>query len=64
MVELLHAAGVPRDALALLHGAGETVGAALVADPRIAGVAFTGSTAVAQHHPRALAANGRRRSCR
>ena len=32
MVELLHEAGVPADALALLHGPGETVGAALVAD--------------------------------
>ena len=32
MVALLHEAGVPADALALLHGPGETVGAALVAD--------------------------------
>ena len=48
IVELLHAAGVPNDALALLHGPGETVGAALVADARTAGVCFTGSTAVAQ----------------
>ncbi|HET9820954.1 MAG TPA: proline dehydrogenase family protein, partial [Burkholderiaceae bacterium] len=54
-VALLHAAGVPADALALLHGAGETVGAALVADARTAGVAFTGSTAVAQAIARALA---------
>ena len=37
-VALLHEAGVPDDALALLHGPGETVGAALVADPRTAGV--------------------------
>ena len=44
-VALLHEAGVPADALALLHGPGETVGAALVADPRTAGVCFTGSTA-------------------
>jgi RHH-type proline utilization regulon transcriptional repressor/proline dehydrogenase/delta 1-pyrroline-5-carboxylate dehydrogenase len=55
-VELLHAAGVPRDALALLHGPGETVGAALVAHPAAAGVAFTGSTAVAKRIQRALAA--------
>ena len=47
-VRMLLAAGVPRRRLALLPGAGETVGAALVADPRIAGVAFTGSTDVAQ----------------
>ena len=56
MVALLHAAGVPDDALALLHGAGETVGAALVADARAAGVCFTGSTAVARAINRALAA--------
>jgi RHH-type proline utilization regulon transcriptional repressor/proline dehydrogenase/delta 1-pyrroline-5-carboxylate dehydrogenase len=54
-VELLFAAGVPRDALALLHGPGETTGAALVADPRTAGVCFTGSTAVARLINRALA---------
>ncbi|GAB3777960.1 bifunctional proline dehydrogenase/L-glutamate gamma-semialdehyde dehydrogenase PutA [Ramlibacter monticola] len=55
-VRLLHAAGVPRDALQLLHGPGETVGAALVAEPRIAGVVFTGSTQVAKVIQRALAA--------
>ncbi len=55
-IELLLAAGVPFDALALLHGAGETVGAALVADARTAGVCFTGSTAVAKIINRALAA--------
>ena len=48
MVDLLHAAGVPAEALLCLHGPGETVGAALVADARCAGVAFTGSTAVAR----------------
>jgi RHH-type proline utilization regulon transcriptional repressor/proline dehydrogenase/delta 1-pyrroline-5-carboxylate dehydrogenase len=56
MVALLHEAGVPADALALLHGAGETVGAGLVADARAAGVCFTGSTQVAQAIQRALAA--------
>ncbi len=56
MVELLHEAGLPRDALALLHGAGETVGAALVAHPATVGVCFTGSTAVAQIIHRSLAA--------
>lgn len=55
-VDLLHDAGVPKDALALLHGPGESVGAALVADPRTAGVCFTGSTAAARHINRALAA--------
>lgn len=56
MVALLHEAGVPPEALALLHGPGETVGAALVADPHTAGVCFTGSTAVARTIHRALAA--------
>jgi RHH-type proline utilization regulon transcriptional repressor/proline dehydrogenase/delta 1-pyrroline-5-carboxylate dehydrogenase len=56
MVALLHAAGVPQGALELLHGPGETVGAALVADARTAGVCFTGSTAVAKIINRTLAA--------
>lgn len=55
LVELLHEAGVPRDALALLHGPGDTVGAALVADGRCAGVVFTGSTQVAKTIQRAVA---------
>jgi RHH-type proline utilization regulon transcriptional repressor/proline dehydrogenase/delta 1-pyrroline-5-carboxylate dehydrogenase len=55
-VGLLHRAGVPADALALLHGLGETVGAALVAHPHTAGVCFTGSTAVARLINRTLAA--------
>ncbi|MEK8053295.1 bifunctional proline dehydrogenase/L-glutamate gamma-semialdehyde dehydrogenase PutA [Ideonella sp. DXS22W] len=53
---LLVEAGVPADALALLHGPGETVGAALVAHPLCAGVAFTGSTQVAKIIQRTLAA--------
>ena len=48
MVALLHEAGVPEGALQLLPGAGETVGAALVAHPQVAGVMFTGSTEVAR----------------
>ena len=55
-VRLLHAAGVPEGALQLLHGPGETVGAALVAAPQVAGVVFTGSTQVAKIIQRALAA--------
>ncbi|MDE7546478.1 bifunctional proline dehydrogenase/L-glutamate gamma-semialdehyde dehydrogenase PutA [Acetobacter fabarum] len=46
-VALLHEAGIPAPALQLLPGEGD-VGAALVGDPRIMGVMFTGSTAVAQ----------------
>ena len=55
-VRLLHAAGVPEGALQLAHGAGDTVGAALVAAPGVAGVVFTGSTQVAKIINRALAA--------
>ncbi|HYV87963.1 MAG TPA: bifunctional proline dehydrogenase/L-glutamate gamma-semialdehyde dehydrogenase PutA, partial [Candidatus Polarisedimenticolia bacterium] len=55
-VAILHRAGVPGDVLHLLPGDGPGVGAPLVADPRIAGVAFTGSTETAQGINRALAA--------
>ena len=55
MTALLHAAGIPLDVLQLVLGAGE-LGAALVAEPRIAGVLFTGSLAVAQSINRMLAA--------
>jgi RHH-type proline utilization regulon transcriptional repressor/proline dehydrogenase/delta 1-pyrroline-5-carboxylate dehydrogenase len=47
-VRLLHKAGIPGDVLHLLPGTGEAVGAPLVADPRIAGIAFTGSTETAR----------------
>jgi RHH-type proline utilization regulon transcriptional repressor/proline dehydrogenase/delta 1-pyrroline-5-carboxylate dehydrogenase len=55
-VQLMHEAGIPREVLQLVAGNGETVGRALTADPRIAGVAFTGSTATARAINRALAA--------
>lgn len=54
-VRHLLAAGIPAAALALLPGDG-ALGAALVADPRIAGVAFTGSVATAKAIQRTLAA--------
>jgi RHH-type proline utilization regulon transcriptional repressor/proline dehydrogenase/delta 1-pyrroline-5-carboxylate dehydrogenase len=55
-VRLAHEAGIPRDVLQFLPGPGESVGAALAADPRIGGVVFTGSTAVAKGIERVLAA--------
>jgi RHH-type proline utilization regulon transcriptional repressor/proline dehydrogenase/delta 1-pyrroline-5-carboxylate dehydrogenase len=55
-VRLLHEAGVPPGVLNLLPGSGAVVGQALVADPRTAGVAFTGSTETARAINRALAA--------
>ena len=54
-VALLHRAGVPGDAVQLLPGDG-TIGASLVDDPRIGGVAFTGSTETAWAINRTLAA--------
>ncbi len=52
-VELAHEAGVPVDALVLVTG-GPEVGAALTADVRIQGVAFTGSTATSRKIARSL----------
>lgn len=54
--KLLHDAGVPADVLHLLPGDGPKIGAALFADPRLAGVAFTGSTEAATAINRALSA--------
>lgn len=51
-----HAAGVPADVLHLLPGDGQ-VGATLVADRRIDGVAFTGSTRTARAIARSLLAD-------
>jgi RHH-type proline utilization regulon transcriptional repressor/proline dehydrogenase/delta 1-pyrroline-5-carboxylate dehydrogenase len=54
-VDLLYEAGVPADALAFLPGDGPRLGSVLLPDPRIAGVAFTGSTAAARAIHRRLA---------
>ncbi|MBG2845884.1 trifunctional transcriptional regulator/proline dehydrogenase/L-glutamate gamma-semialdehyde dehydrogenase [Proteus mirabilis] len=54
-VELFYQAGVPRSALQLLPGQGETIGAQLVADERVRGVMFTGSTEVAHILQKTLA---------
>ncbi len=54
-VQLMHQAGIPEQALLLLPGSGEVVGAALTHDSRVKGVIFTGSSAVAQSINRTLA---------
>src|SRR5882672_3884490 len=54
VAELILKAGIPPGAFHLLPGDGG-IGRALVTDPRIAGVAFTGSTATARAIQRALA---------
>ncbi|MCU0837594.1 MAG: bifunctional proline dehydrogenase/L-glutamate gamma-semialdehyde dehydrogenase PutA [Rhodospirillales bacterium] len=56
-VEILHAAGIPRDVLQLLPGDGR-IGAALVAADGIGGVAFTGASATARAIHQRLAERG------
>ncbi len=55
-VALAHEAGVPEGALVLAAG-GPDMGAALTEDARIAGIAFTGSTATAKRIARTLVAD-------
>ena len=54
-VRLMHEAGLPSDVVQWLPGRGEVVGAALVKDQRVAGVAFTGASATARAIHAALA---------
>jgi acyl-CoA reductase-like NAD-dependent aldehyde dehydrogenase len=44
LVEILLAAGLPPEVIQLVHGTGETVGAAIVQHPGVPVVSFTGST--------------------
>ena len=54
-VELLHLAGIPETVLQFLPASGSLTGQHLLPDPRVAGVAFTGSTETAQFINRQLA---------
>jgi RHH-type transcriptional regulator, proline utilization regulon repressor / proline dehydrogenase / delta 1-pyrroline-5-carboxylate dehydrogenase len=54
-VRILHESGVPGEVLHFLPGDGAVVGARAVADRRVAGVAFTGSTDTARAINRSLA---------
>jgi 5-carboxymethyl-2-hydroxymuconic-semialdehyde dehydrogenase len=45
VADAAHAAGLPAGVFNVLQGAGATTGAALVADPRLSRISFTGSTA-------------------
>lgn len=56
-VELMHEAGIPRDAIQLVPGTGATVGTALTSDSRVSGVCFTGSTATAQRINKVMTEN-------
>ncbi|MEN8217110.1 MAG: bifunctional proline dehydrogenase/L-glutamate gamma-semialdehyde dehydrogenase PutA [Pseudomonadota bacterium] len=55
-IELMHQAGIPTKVLHFLPGRGAILGKVLSSDPRIAGVAFTGSTETAHIINRLLAA--------
>lgn len=55
VVEWLHEAGVPTEILHFLPGSGGVLGAAIVSDPHLAGIAFTGSTETAWHIAEQLA---------
>ncbi len=57
-LEILVEAGIPPDAACSVVGSGDTLGAALVANARIAGVAFTGSVETARRIHQALAGRG------
>lgn len=54
-VQILFEAGIPEGVLHFLPGNGESVGAKLVADQRVSGVIFTGSTPVAASIQQVLA---------
>ena len=55
-IDLMHEGGIPPTVLHLLPGGGATLGAVLLSDPRVAGVAFTGSDATARDIAQTLAA--------
>jgi RHH-type proline utilization regulon transcriptional repressor/proline dehydrogenase/delta 1-pyrroline-5-carboxylate dehydrogenase len=55
VVRLLLEAGVPADVLQFLPGSGRKVGETLLPDPRVSGVAFTGSNETAKTIERTLA---------
>lgn len=56
-VEIMHEAGIPKDAIQLVPGTGATVGAGLTSDSRVAGVCFTGSTITAKIIDKAMTEN-------
>jgi len=54
-VELLHEAGIPKNAVQFLPASGKLVGNLVVSDTRIQGIIFTGSTETAQQIQQILA---------
>jgi RHH-type transcriptional regulator, proline utilization regulon repressor / proline dehydrogenase / delta 1-pyrroline-5-carboxylate dehydrogenase len=54
-IQLMHEAGIPKDVLHFVPGASSEISEALLADPRIGGVALTGSVDTAHHIQNILA---------
>jgi betaine-aldehyde dehydrogenase/5-carboxymethyl-2-hydroxymuconic-semialdehyde dehydrogenase len=57
LADLCHEAGMPAGVFNVVQGIGEEVGAALVADPRLKRISFTGSPDTARHIGTAAARN-------
>lgn len=57
-VQLFYEAGIPKDVLQCLPGSGRVIGAHLLADQRVQGVLFTGSTETAQTIQQTLVSRG------
>jgi acyl-CoA reductase-like NAD-dependent aldehyde dehydrogenase len=57
LADAAHAAGIPKGVINIVQGSGSVTGAALVADPRIARISFTGSVPAAKFIAQAAAKN-------
>lgn len=57
LADLCHEAGMPAGVFNVVQGIGSEVGAALVADPRVRRISFTGSPATARHIGHSAASN-------
>ena len=55
--EIMEEAGIPAGVINVVHGHGADVGDIVLADPRLAGVHFTGSTATFQHMWKTIGTN-------
>ena len=63
LVKIIAEAGIPDGVLNLVHGTGEEIGEYLATHPDIAGVSFTGSTAVGEKLARMCSALDKEISC-
>lgn len=58
VIQVLHEAGIPKEILHFLPGKASVLGTPLIADQRVSGVVFTGSTATAEQIQKTLAERG------